>query len=239
MRRAFALGEQVNGQARYFTTDHLGSVRDVTDASATLLAQYTFDPWGRRTVKAGADVTSVGYTGHRRHEASGLALALYRGYDEGLARWVSNDFLGDGDGPNRYAYVANEPLRWVDSLGLWKTSGTAPPGALTIVCDGNGNVTTQTTAGGTAQQQKCFGDCTVRHERSHKEDVDRAAQGICKGKQAGTQVWYSNERERNYSERKACRFELRCLRSKLGNCECDALVKQRIATVEGYCAAFE
>ena len=64
-RRAFGLGEQINGQARFFTVDHLGSVREVTDTAGTLLARYAFDPWGRRTVTAGADVTSVGFTGHR------------------------------------------------------------------------------------------------------------------------------------------------------------------------------
>ena len=30
-RRAFGLGEQVAGTARFFATDHLGSVREVTD----------------------------------------------------------------------------------------------------------------------------------------------------------------------------------------------------------------
>lgn len=42
-RRAFGLGEQISGQARYFTTDHLGSVREVTDTAGTLLARYAFD----------------------------------------------------------------------------------------------------------------------------------------------------------------------------------------------------
>ena len=114
--RAFALGEPINGQARYFTTDHLGSVREVTDTAGALLARYAFDPWGRRTVTAGSDVTTVGFTGHRAYTNSGLALTLYRGYDAGLARWVSEDPAGLSDGPNRYRYVTN-PLGWHDPDG--------------------------------------------------------------------------------------------------------------------------
>ena len=84
-RRAFGLGEQINGQVRFFTTDHLGRVREVPDTAGTLLARYAFDPWGRRTVTACTDVTTVGFTGHRTHTGAGLALTLYRGYDAGLA----------------------------------------------------------------------------------------------------------------------------------------------------------
>jgi RHS repeat-associated protein len=116
-RRAFGLGEQISGQARFFTADHLGSVREVTDTAGTLLARYGFDPWGRRTVTAGTDVTTVGFTGHRSHTTSGLALTLYRGYDAGLARWASRDPIGMVDGPNLYAYTGNGPLTKVDRDG--------------------------------------------------------------------------------------------------------------------------
>jgi RHS repeat-associated protein len=117
-RRSFTQGEQVAGVARFFTTDHLGSVAEVTNASVTLLARYAFDPFGRRTVTAGTDVTSVGFTGHRMHTSSGLALTLYRGYDAELGRWATMDPVGSGDGPNVYAYVQNQPTKLADSLGL-------------------------------------------------------------------------------------------------------------------------
>jgi RHS repeat-associated protein len=127
VRRVFGLGEQVSGQGRSFTTDHLGSVRAVTDTLGVLLAHYAFDPWGRRTILSGTDLTSVGFTGHLIHLPSALSLALYRSYDAGIARWASKDPLGDVDGPNRYAYVANNPLNRVDPLGLqlsWLLPGT-------------------------------------------------------------------------------------------------------------------
>jgi hypothetical protein len=117
--------------------------------------------------------------------------------------------------------------------------GPANPNTNTIVCDGNGAVTTQTGATGTVAQQKCYADCIRLHERSHKEDVDVASPGICKGKPVGTQVAFSNEAERKWSERRACLFELRCLKSKIGSSADQNLLKQRIAQMEVVCAGFK
>ncbi len=68
---------------------------------------------------AGTDVTTVGFTGHRTHASSGLAMALYRGYDAGLGRWVSEDPILLASGRiNFYEYADQQPLRLVDPLGL-------------------------------------------------------------------------------------------------------------------------
>jgi RHS repeat-associated protein len=88
-----------------------------------VLARYAFDPWGRRAVTSGTDVTGVGFTRHRTHVASALVLAAYRSYDAELARWSSTDPLGDVDGPNRYAYVQNGPIARYDPLGLQLNAG--------------------------------------------------------------------------------------------------------------------
>ena len=119
-RRTFGLGEQVNGTARFFTTDHLGSVREVTDAADALLARYAFDAWGLRTVTDGTDVTNAGLSGHPLIGASQMYGALFRVYDPLLARWLSPDPLGHSVGTNWYAYVDNNPLSFVDHLGLSK-----------------------------------------------------------------------------------------------------------------------
>lgn len=116
-RRVFDDGEEIDGASHYFAKDHLGSVTDVTSDSETVLARYTFDPWGRRTLAAGDDVTTVGYTGHWSH-SSGVSLTLYRSYDPDVGRWMSEDPAGLSDGPNRFSYVGNDPINRVDRLGL-------------------------------------------------------------------------------------------------------------------------
>jgi RHS repeat-associated protein len=117
-RRAFGLGEQINGQARFFTTDHLGSVREVTDSAGTLLARYAFDPWGRRTVTAGTDVTTVGYAAYKWQGNNAISLTLHRGYDAELGRWLSQDPIGLRGGSNLFAYAENDPVQFNDPLGL-------------------------------------------------------------------------------------------------------------------------
>jgi RHS repeat-associated protein len=132
-RRAFSQGEQIGIIARFFATDHLRSVTEVTDGSATLLARYAFDPWGRQTVTAGTDVTTVGYTGHRR-SAGGWA-AWFRTFDSETGRWLSEDpgvryatsygVTALPDGPNLFAYSRNNPVRFTDPAGLQTGAETA------------------------------------------------------------------------------------------------------------------
>jgi RHS repeat-associated protein len=117
-RRAFALGEQAAGVARFFAADHLGSAGEVTNGSSSVLARYAYDPWGRRSVTAGTDVTKVGYTGHQWQATGGLWLTQYRWYDESIGRWISEDPIGLSDGPNLFGYAYNSPTVYVDSLGL-------------------------------------------------------------------------------------------------------------------------
>jgi RHS repeat-associated protein len=116
-RRSFSQGEQAAGTIRLFVGDRLGSLDAATDMSGTLLARYTFDPWGRRTVPTGTDITNIGYAGQRWESPSNLSLTLYRTYDPEVGRWLSEDPAGRVDGPNLYTYAVNEPTRRIDPLG--------------------------------------------------------------------------------------------------------------------------
>jgi RHS repeat-associated protein len=126
MRQAFGLGEQVAGSARLFAADHLGSVAEVADASATLLSRYAYDPWGRRTLTVGTDVTSVGYARYRWHSSGSVSLTLHRAYDAESARWLAPDPLHEVravrglslPSGTLYTYVSNRPLMQIDPSGL-------------------------------------------------------------------------------------------------------------------------
>jgi YD repeat-containing protein len=61
LRRPYVRGVEVGSADRMFTIDHLGSVREVTDATGAVLARYAFDPFERRTI----------VSGNRRHPRSG------------------------------------------------------------------------------------------------------------------------------------------------------------------------
>jgi RHS repeat-associated protein len=129
-KRYFAEGMQrlgavfVNGQwvtqmiPYYFTRDHLGSVREVTDATGALSTRYDYDPFGKPTwLTTGVD-SDFGFTGHFRHRVSGLYLPLNRTYDPIHGRWTSRDPLGEIGGLNLYNYVSNSPIDLFDPVGL-------------------------------------------------------------------------------------------------------------------------
>jgi RHS repeat-associated protein len=122
-RQAFADGERFGSMARHFATDHLGNVADVTDGSGAVVTRYAFDAWGARTVVTGTDVTDVGFTGHEWNANGSAWLTMYRSYDPGLGRWLSDDPVGLGDGPNMATYVRNRPTVNWDSLGLQHQPG--------------------------------------------------------------------------------------------------------------------
>ena len=118
----------------YYTRDHLGSVREVTDATGAVVASYDYDPWGRMVKLSGTVDAAFGYAGYYVHAPTGLYLTKYRAYDPNLGRWLSRDPLGAGGGLNAYAYVNGAPVGATDPDGLQMLSASAsmdvaaPPG---------------------------------------------------------------------------------------------------------------
>jgi RHS repeat-associated protein len=105
----------------YYTRDHLGSIRELTDRSGHVRARYAYDPFGRRTRVAGELEADFGFAGMFWAAEVNLALTHYRVYDPELGRWLSRDPLRNAErreGPNLYVYVGNEPINHIDPRGL-------------------------------------------------------------------------------------------------------------------------
>jgi len=119
----------------YLLEDHLGGVDGLTSASGTLLARTSYQPFGARrsgdwlasSPTAGEwqqiqAATPRGYTDHEHLDNLGIVHMNGRVYDPVLGRFLSPDPLVqapyDPQGLNRYAYVRNNPLRYVDPTGL-------------------------------------------------------------------------------------------------------------------------
>jgi RHS repeat-associated protein len=128
-KRFYDQGMQEGTDSFYYTRDHLGSLREMTDNAQTLRARYDYDPYGQQTKVSGDKDSSFGFTGLYFHTPSGIILAPYRVYEPTIGKWLSEDPLGlSGDSLQLYGYVRNTPTNLTDPLGLYELKpGVAKP----------------------------------------------------------------------------------------------------------------
>jgi RHS repeat-associated protein len=112
----WSFGQTTGTSHYYLATDHLGSLRDVTDANGHLVTEYDYDLWGNRTRIQGTQDFNLGFTGH--WVIKDLVLAPFRTYNSYSGRWISRDPIGENGGINLYGYVGNDPLNATDPDGF-------------------------------------------------------------------------------------------------------------------------
>ena len=118
-KRYYPQGVQIGATNYYYTRDHLGSIREFTDNSGIVQTRYDYDPYGRRTKLSGSLDVDLGFTGFYFHGASALNFSRTRPYDSDLGRWINRDSISELGGINLYGYVSNNPIIFIDPLGLW------------------------------------------------------------------------------------------------------------------------
>jgi RHS repeat-associated protein len=114
----FSLGETISGTSYYYTKDHLSSIRDMTNSSGAIQAQYTYDPFGQLTKLQGSQSSDFQYAGYYYHAPSSLNLTLNRAYSAYLGRWKNRDPIGESASINLNSYVFNNPVMLYDPSGL-------------------------------------------------------------------------------------------------------------------------
>jgi hypothetical protein len=68
----FAYGQTISGSNYYYTTDQLGSVREMTDSSGNVQAAYVYDPFGRVVQTQGTLSSDFQFAGYYYHVQSGV-----------------------------------------------------------------------------------------------------------------------------------------------------------------------
>jgi RHS repeat-associated protein len=117
------LAQQDSGVWTYVLPDHLGSVRQLVDSDGRVSLAQSFDPFGVLNSQHGTPNPQLpfGYTGEQEDPSTGLVFLRARYYDPYLNRFISPDtIIPDFENPqslNRYSYVVNNPVRFVDPSG--------------------------------------------------------------------------------------------------------------------------
>ena len=117
----FTVQLAVGGNVEYPLLDGLGSVRQLTDASGTVILSRSYDAYGAVRLATGMGSSRLGYTGELQDSVGGLVYLRARHYHPVLGRFLQRDsFGGYGQRPqslNRYVYVQNNPIRYTDPSG--------------------------------------------------------------------------------------------------------------------------
>ena len=112
-----------NGTTIYYIhTDALGTVHAMTDASGNVVWRARYTPFGQATIVKQTITNNLRQPGQYYDQETGLAYNLNRDYDASLGRYVEADPLGLAAGDNPYLYANENPLSYVDPLGLWQFS---------------------------------------------------------------------------------------------------------------------
>jgi len=96
----------------------LGSVTALVANGGSVATQYTFDPYGNRTLLSGTVPADIGYAGYFAHAASGLDITMNRFFDPVHGRWLNRDPIGESGGVNLYAYAGGNPTTFTDPSGF-------------------------------------------------------------------------------------------------------------------------
>ena len=137
-----------DGQFYWLHTNHLGNARTMTDANGNVAYGGQFDPYGQTLAEWSATgnttLNTKKFTGYERDAATGLDYAQARMYNNARGRFTSPDPIGLKSAKqglpqslNRYSYVQNDPVNYVDPSGLlkcvWPFCGAPPDGYYRII----------------------------------------------------------------------------------------------------------
>jgi RHS repeat-associated protein len=123
------------GGLRYVFSDHQGSARVSADAQGQVKSRRDYEPYGgelaaglgRRTGAQGYDAPDGSrprFAQTERDAETGLDHTWWRKYESRGGRWTSPDpylgsmSAGDPQSFNRYSYVQNDPVNFIDPSGL-------------------------------------------------------------------------------------------------------------------------
>jgi len=106
------------GQNYYYLYDGKGNVTVVIDSSQTVVAAYTYDAFGNLLTSTGSLDQPYQFSTKPYDQATGLSYFGKRFYSPSAGRWTTRDPIGERGGLNLYGFVGNNPINYIDPIGL-------------------------------------------------------------------------------------------------------------------------
>ncbi len=115
---------------KYLHYDSLNSIDTITNNIGEVKARMSYTPFGKKIEpdeegkeKENPSYTNRGYTGHEHIENTDYIHMNARIYDPDIGRFMSADtmipYMYNSQSFNRYSYVRNNPLKYIDPTGHW------------------------------------------------------------------------------------------------------------------------
>jgi RHS repeat-associated protein len=119
---------ELNNVTYQVRTDHLGTPLELVNAANNVVWRAHYESFGNAVINddVDGDGTHVEFNvrlpGQYFDVETGLNYNWHRYYDPTTGRYISSDPIGLMGGVNTFAYVGNNPLRYMDPYGLMETA---------------------------------------------------------------------------------------------------------------------
>lgn len=112
------IGRNVNGAIEAIHADQTGRPEAVTNSAKAVVWRARNFVFDRTVTVQNSAPLNLGFPGQYFDAESGLWNNGFRDYSASLGRYIQSDPIGLAGGLNTYAYVAANPLTFIDPLGL-------------------------------------------------------------------------------------------------------------------------
>ena len=118
------LAMKYNNTLYYYVLNAQGDVVRIVNSSRSVVASYTYDPWGKIISSSGtlADVNPLRYRGYYYDSETGFYYLQSRYYDPEIGRFINADSYASTDivgllSTNMFSYCENNPVNRSDPSG--------------------------------------------------------------------------------------------------------------------------
>lgn len=119
---AIESGHNTGGKEKiyYYINDHLGTPQRIIDEHNKIVWSADYRPFGQADIMREVIQNPFRLPGQYYDRESGLHYNYHRYYNPATGRYSTPDPIGlAGMDPNLYDYVRNNPINFMDPIGLW------------------------------------------------------------------------------------------------------------------------